>query len=144
MLTGKLTPVRLPLQVYPELVEGLRSRSGNSVHLCLATSMKRKILFFFGLLCLLLAIADMVTWIIVSAPSEKSFEAVVAEYTSLFPKPIADPVKLTFLNILLLLAAGICFIFSYQKTNIVFYKKFCLVLIVFSGFLAFWNLFSLM
>jgi len=106
--------------------------------------MKRKILFFIGLICLLMAIADMVTWIIISSQSEKSFEAVVAEYISLFPTPLADPVKLTFLNILLLLIAVICFIYSKEKSNNVFYKKFCLVLIVFSGVLAFWNLFSLM
>ena len=97
-----------------------------------------------GLGCLLLAIADIVTWIIVSAQAEKSFETVVAEYVGLFPRALANPIKLTLLNIFLLLIAISCFIYSKSNSNNSLFKKACLVLSIFSGILAGWNLFTLM
>jgi hypothetical protein len=106
--------------------------------------MKKGILFFIGLVCLLLAIANIVVWIVISAQSEKSFEAVVAEYVGLFPALLANPITLTFLNILLLSIAILCFVYSKARSNQALFKKTCVVLIIFSGILAFWNLFSLM
>src|SRR5687768_1225113 len=105
--------------------------------------MIRKILFFIGLACLLLAIADLVLWIVIATP-EKSFEEAVNEYISLFPNFIRNPITLTLLNILLLLMAIGCFIFSIQKNSRSFFKRLCYVLIILSGVLAYWNLFSLM
>ena len=105
--------------------------------------MKRKILFFAGLLCLLLAIADLVVWIIIATP-EKSFGTAVSDYVSLFPKFIANPVTLTLLNILFLLMAIGFFIFSIQKITSLSFRRVCYILIILSGILAGWNLFSLM
>ena len=106
--------------------------------------MKRGILFFIGLLCLLLVIANIVAWIVISAQSEKSFEAVVAEYVSLFPRFLASAIELTLLNVLLSSVAIICFVYSKAKSNDSVFKNVCLGLIIFSGVLAAWNLFSSM
>jgi len=106
--------------------------------------MSRKFFFIAGLVFLLIGIADNVLWIIISAPEAISFDASVKEYISLYPKFLASPIKLTFLNIILFLIAIGCFILSANKSNRAYFRRTCYVLIVLSGILAFWNLFSLM
>ena len=106
--------------------------------------MSKKIYFIAGLIFLLASIADLVVWIVVSAPEEKSFDAAVNDYIGLYPKYLADPIKLTLLNIILSLMAIGCFLISIRYSYNLYFKRVCYGLIIFSGFLAFWNLFSLM
>jgi len=106
--------------------------------------MKSKIIFFIGSLLLILAAANIVTWIIISDQPQKNFEAVVKEYVSLFPGFLANPIILTLLNIFMLLFAIVCFIYSKTHSNNTLFKKTCLALSIFSGILAGWNLFTLM
>jgi len=106
--------------------------------------MIKKLLFIIGLIILIFVIIDLVVWIKIATQEEKSFDEVVNEYMSLYPKFIVDSITLTLLHILLLLIAIGCFIFAIQKNSSSFFKKLCYVLIILSGILAFWNLFSLM
>ncbi len=106
--------------------------------------MNRKIFFVAAVFFLLLAMADIVLWIIISSDYSKSFETVVDEYVSLFPKIIATPKILTVLNILSLGIVICFFVLSRNKSKSEKFKKICLGLIIFSGILGFWNVFSLM
>ena len=106
--------------------------------------MKAIMLFTIGLLCLMLATANILIWIIISTQQDINFDGAVSKYVNLFPELIAKPIILTFLNILLLSIAIICFVYFKMKSNNAFFKKVCITLIILSGILAFWNLFSLM
>jgi uncharacterized membrane protein len=105
--------------------------------------MIKRFAFITGLLFLLIAITNFVVWFII-ATSAKSFDEAVNDYINLYPKFIENPITLTLLNILLLAMAIGCFIFSIQKNSSSFFKRLCYGLIILSGILAFWNLFSLM
>jgi len=96
------------------------------------------------LILLIVAITDLVLWIVIANPEEKSFDDAVAEYIGLYPQIIADPIKLTLLNMIFLSIAIGCFIFSMAKTKSSGMRKLCYVLIVISGVFILWNLFSLM
>jgi len=105
--------------------------------------MKRGVLFFIGLVCLSIAIVDLLVWIIIATP-EKSFDEAVNEYVKLFPKFIVNPLTLTLLDILLLLIAIGCFVYAKIKSNNKGFNIVSLILIILSGILACWNIFSLM
>ena len=106
--------------------------------------MQRKFFFFIGFVFLLAVIVNIVLWIAISASGMNSFEDSVKEYMSFYPSFLAEPVRLTVINILLLLISIACFIMSSKGSTSSFFKTLCYVLIVLSSILAFWNLFSLM
>lgn len=106
--------------------------------------MQRKISFFIGFVLLLAVIVNIVLWIAITASGTNSFEDSVKEYMSFYPSFLAEPVRLTIINILLLLISIACFIRSSKGSTSSFFKTLCNVLIVLSSILAFWNLFSLM
>ena len=106
--------------------------------------MARKFSFVVGFVLLMAVVLNLVLWIAVSSSGTHSFEESVKEYISFFPSLLANPGRLTLINILLLLISIVCFVISARRSNNSFFKTLCYVLIVLSGILAFWNLFSLM
>jgi hypothetical protein len=105
--------------------------------------MLKRIIFFAGLFFLFLVIADMVLWIVISS-REKSFNDSVRRYLSLFPTFLANSLTLTLLNIFFAGLAILCFMMIKKNSSNSVFVKICNGLIILTGLLAFWNLFSLM
>lgn len=105
---------------------------------------KGLILAIIGILLLAVGIIDLILWFVAAANDKKSFEETLTDYLSNFPVGLRNPINLTLINVVLFGLSIIFFVFAIKYTNREFYRRFLYALIVLSGLLAFWNLFSLM
>ena len=107
--------------------------------------MKRPIFFYIlGALVLSLVITDVILWIIISSDDSKSFNVVVKESLSYWPRFIKTAIQSTLVNIAIGGVSILLFIGGYVTSKTKFHKRLGLVLIVFGGAITYWQVFSLM
>ncbi|QEE48714.1 hypothetical protein FUA48_03740 [Flavobacterium alkalisoli] len=98
------------------------------------------ILYSLGLVCLLATMTNMILWFRACARYE-DFETIKQAYRSHFPVSLRGQYTLTFINCGMLAVSVAVFANSISAG---FLKTLSLVLVIVSGFLLFWQIFSLM
>jgi hypothetical protein len=86
----------------------------------------------------------MILWIRIAINEEKSFETTLNEYLSNYPAWLRKPAHTIALKLVLGGIAIICFVFAIKYTHKNLIRNLLYFLIILSGILVFWNLFSLM
>lgn len=101
---------------------------------------KSSVLFFLAVMFLLIVIADLIHWFVVTGDTS-GFEAAKQEYLSHYPSAIQNARLLTVISILLLTFSGFIFLNISKSAN---FKKSASLLGMLSALLLMWKIFSLM
>ena len=107
--------------------------------------MSKKTLYIsLGVLFLSLVIFDVVVWIYFSSNSQKPFEAAVQDYLNFYGGIFENAMIATLRNIIFCILAIICFVLAINSYRESRRHGGLYGLIIFTGLLCAWHLFSLM